>query len=421
MLKIFVLCALAVCSLSRADQAESFTLNNGMKVCLKTTPFEPGEVQIRLMARGGFSGFEPSERASAELAPHLALGSGLGNLSYTQLQALLYEHSIEFESRVQPFYRVIDGSCSSLDAPLLLNLMCSFFSSNRFDQKFFLKLVDKTRANLRKHSQDQARRYEEIYLFVNHSNYPALQWLNEAHLDLANFEESVRLFKKSFSNPKEFVAVIVGDFDRVVMKELLEKILGQIEPLTEEKGPSISQAPPAFEGVKKHIEQKSTDGKTVTRLTFPIKLELTADHIAQVEIFADLINERLCKRVKVTGSIKSVIEFPFYPVHANPFLVIEHRSSSKQTTDVNQAILTELSRLQREGVSDIEVENAKQRRNENLHLAMNENDFWIMVLSNELLWGWALESAALKEGETFNKNLTECFSLDHYSIVSITL
>lgn len=409
---------------------ETMVLKNGMRVCLKKTQFDPNEVNIRMMALGGYANLPSSKRGSGELAPQIAIRSGIGNYSYEQLHALFYEHSLEFEGKIQPFCRLIEGASETEEIGFLLHLIYLYFTKCHFDHSSFQQVILKAKEVLAKRPLVQNRSCEEEYMDFHTQSLPFYHGLSLEEVEKATFQDAYHFFKRCFANPSDFICVIVGDFDSEKIKKSLETTLGAIPSSPRRCFPQTFTFPSFPEGVQTMQIKRAGRVDAAMRLTFPIKVSVDPYQLEQAEITAGLIKERLmCEclhKIHPMPEIKTVVEFPFYPYPQPLWLVIELILEAKQQLPISQKILEVLDKMQIEGVDLKEVTFLKNRMLASEQLSRKDNYYWLTVLSNYLLWKWDLKKIGKDENaypcfrcSEINKGLNEHFSLKHYTLTSI--
>ena len=406
-------------------------LHNDMTVCLKSTEDEDEEVVVRLAALGGFSALPSSQRASGQLAPRISLKSGLGDYNFDQLQALLYQHSIEFSSTIQPFCRTVDASACPEEVDTLLSLVHSFFTQRRFSKDSYDRVVAKAKYNFTRRSKEGYNKFEETFLTFNTQNFSPLQSLSLSDIEHADFDNAKHFLDRCFNNPSDFVCLIVGRFDVETLSPLIAKHLASIpkkgDPFTYE----VSDLPEMNRNAKTKIIKNYNDStESITRLTFPVKIIITEDNMNSVEAIAKLVEMRLNKAISAhlqleQVSINASLEFPLYPSLKSPWLTIQYISDPTQVKHIEKIIVSELEQLQNTGVSKEEVALVKQNTQERERWRQKDNNYWIMVLSNYYLWGWDLKGIQKNSGAVtsfkaadFTNHIRSCLSLKHYTIVS---
>lgn len=379
-------------ALEKSFAIQQVTLKNGMKIFLKPTVFEPGEISVNLIAEGGFSLLDEAKRGSGELAAQVAWESGLGNLTSDQLSVLLYEHSIEFNAQIKPFSRSIEASSDVKDFPELLKLIRMYFTEQNFNEEAFQTVMQEKKTSLNMPKNDQKLLFEDSYKVLNTQNYHFLKPFKQKYVDNADLSVLKDFFQFAFGDPSSFVAVIVGNFDPKSLLSLLDETLGSIpakhHPLASAKPPL-----PSFpKGVTTKAVTYSGRKDSLARLTFPLSKEMEQGdfHLfdLSVRIFENKLRETLTKQFKSSHSVTVSYELPLYPLLKSPWMVIQYRAEPKKVAEVHQVIIKTLKDYQAGGATHEELAKCETTISKNEEYWLKDNDYWLATLSNYALWGW---------------------------------
>ncbi len=402
-------------------------LKNGMKVCLKKTESEEDMV-VRLTALGGYSSLPEGQRASGQFASQAAIRSGVGNYFFDQLHAMLFDKSIEFDSEILPFSRYVGGTTSMGEVEILMNLIHAFFKDQRLTEHSFKKVLEKAKEQLTYRSKNSARFLEDTDVEFNNPNLPALYPITEKQIDRADYKTAVKFFKGSFLDPSEFSCVISGSFDMEKMVSLVDKYFATIpKPENYQSAFKIPILPKKDKGIKtKVVKNQRNVGEAITILTFPVQVSITEENFIPIENITQLIFSRLKHVLREhyqTAIINVTTEYPLYPCLSAPTIKIQYFSDPKQAAPMKQILLSELKKLQNESVSqeEIQVMNRKYKKAHYLH--EKDNYYWLMVLSNYLLWDWNTQAllkdlTPLVDKEEIHKGLKTYFSVENYTMIT---
>lgn len=424
-----VLCGSPPSHLYPDSGIETLMLENGMRVALKQTDYEPGEVLVRLMAEGGFADLPAAQRASGEISSQAALRSGISDIGFDKLHALLYEHSVEFETQMQPFSRSLELSADSEGLEQLFSVVNLFFTKSRFSRKAFDAHKRNVLDSLKTRENDSSKRLESAFLEFNTQQLHVFNVLSTKEIESASFEQSEKFFSRCFTNPADFVCVIVGDFNKDETKKLIKQYLEKIPRREEMASPKIPHLPDLHNGIKTKILKNSQKEHAVTRITFPLQIPINQDNVRNIEVVNYLIRERLVTKVRHQTDPKPEIrvsfDFPFYPSFHCSWISIQYISSPKQVSSIGQSILVELKRMQIDGFSKDEIEKVKNAIKSSDRLAQMENGFWLTQIANFMVWNWDIEKvkkdfekASYWRLDEANKNISNAISLDNYTIIS---
>jgi len=405
-------------------------LENGMTVCLKKTCSED-EIIVRLTAPGGYSSFPNQQRASIQLAPQIAIHSGLGKYQFDRLHALLYEHGIEFNAEVQAFCRYVEGTAFIEDFGTLLELIQLFFTQRHFTDNAFRRVMQKEKEKISHRSKRTYQNFDDLFIEFNNPDSSTFQRLKKRHVDQANHQISREFLDKGFRDPSEFACVITGYFDMEAMVALVSKQLSAIpSPKAKKTKCELPVFPKLLSGIKTKVisNQPCFDGESTTVLTFPVPVKITNKNFTSLENLASLLYVRLKKALrKEYGNDSMVItvsvEYPFYPCLSSPLIKIQYITNKKLVTPMSQTILSNLRKMQKEGVTKEEIATMNRKYRKAQRFRESDNRHWIMILSNYIMWKWEVGSInddlqPMGESSEITKNLQEFFSLDNYTILS---
>lgn len=421
----------AVETIKRFDtiNATQLLLKNGMTVWLKPTDCETGEIYVKLAALGGFASLEEKDRPSAELAAQVAWESGMDTMSSDQISVFLYENSLDFFSKIYPFSRVIhsEGAVSGIDS--LLQYIKMVFTRLKFTKQGWQAALSSARNDLDKRVNDVDFAYETAFTQFNTRELSSLRSLTPKDLGNTDFVTSEKIFHQSFSDPSEFVCVIVGDFDVNKMIALIGESLGSIP--RQNPGASLNRpfSAPFPEGISNGTVKLKGHSGNIVRLTFPIKTVMNEQILPEIAFASQVIETRLRQvitdKMNLSYGVDVSYEFPVYPLLADPWISIRFRSPEQQVQTLTTIILGELKRLQSEGVAEEEVETMKKLEFSHQEFWLQDNFYWVSMLTNYCLWGWNPEKIIYKNTSindlTAQKTsllIKQAISLDNYGVFS---
>lgn len=409
---------------------EVFVLENGMRVALKQTENEPGEVLVRLMAEGGFAELPARHRAAGEISLKAALRSGISDFGFDKMHTLLYEYSIEFETQMQPFSRSLELSSGSNELEQLFKFVNLFFTKSRFSQKAYEAHKKNLQVLLKNREFDSIQKFEDAFMDLNTQQFHVFNSLKAKDVEKASFEQSQHFFNQSFVNPADFVCVVVGDFSSEKAKQLIINYLGEIPKKDGATSPKIPRLPNFQKGIKTKVMKNSQKSHAITRMTFPLQLAVKQDNARCLEVVNSLIKERLesklCQQEDLKAEIRVCLDFPYYPSFHCPWITIQYISDQKFVSSIGQSILVELKRMQIDGFTKEEIEKIRIASEASEKLAQMENFYWLTQIANYMIWNWDLaklkkdfqDASCWNLGEA-NKNMSSAISMDHYSIISL--
>lgn len=404
-------------------------LKNGMKVWLKPMDFGYNETIVQLTALGGYSALESCDRVSGKLAAKVACESGLGKLSSDQIAALLYDDSLEFNTQIFPFSRIIEAITNRAGMQTILKLIQMQFTEKKFNEESFQLVLNDSKNTIKRKFQNNNTSIDDWVKNINTDGYFPLHKLTQNELEKADYEKSKRFYENSFYNPKEFVCIIVGDFDLQKTISLVDHYLATI-PNGEDTGKFNNIKLPAFTTRITSKKIKSNQkGQAITRLSIPLQSNFdgTHNHLSDfmTRVIRKSLESMLKKRLKNVNLIEVVHCFPFYPYYENSWLVVQFSSDSTMICSVVQQILSEINYLQKHGPSEKEVLQIQKMYQETDKFWLRNSRFWVSALTENALFDWdpnhirnQYEQLPNVDSKTIKKVVSEQIFLKSYTVIS---
>lgn len=407
--------------------ATQLKLHNGMIVCLKSTDFETDEVYFKLGALGGFGILDGKERPSAEFAAQAAWESGMGGMTSDQLSVFLYEHELEFEPRLNPFSRFVEGEGTKDSVRYFLQCVQMLFMQHAFTQAGWETALGEAKSILSKQANDYDHVFEAEFLKLNTQSLPALRPINIDDLKKADYEIAKRFFQRSFSDPSDFICVIVGNFDVQEVSKLVDRYLGTIPKAFKASDLNKSISAPFPPGITKATIRLGNQPSSLTKLTFPLQVEVKEKNIYEIAFICQIIEARLkrviTEKMELSYGMDVSYEFPVYPYLNNPWISIRFRCDQKDIDGIKGIILSELTNMQTEGVLASEIKAVKKLELGSQEFWLKDNFYWVSMLLNYYLWGWNPERVDYKNTslleispQSVDLLLKQSISLSNYSI-----
>lgn len=401
------------------------TLGNGMRVILKPTDYDSDEIYIRLSAKGGYAYLGNEKQVSGMLSAQVAWESGVGDMTSDKVSSILFKKSLELAPKINSFSRIIEGSTSLEGLETFFNFTNLLFTSSRFTQEAFKTILQQTKEKI---TEKQTIQNSTEYTFHDFNS----QSQNDKNLTLKNlesfdFQTAKVFFDSSYSSPADFVCVIVGNFNLETIKPLIIRYFANI-PLKATTFPKETQSPVNNfpEGITSKIIKMPGRTKCLTRLTFPLKLQLDEDKMQKLQIACRLIENRLrSKMVASTHGTRGIdvsYEFPYFPA-LDSWVTVQFCSKGQDIESVKSLIIKELRHLQTHDFSQKEIDEAQSKLIQSDECWLKDNFSWIGVLTNYYLWKWNPEEIVNHPGsikkEDMQSLIQNSLSLDNYSIISI--
>lgn len=210
--------------------ATTYVLSNGVKVHYKFADKNKKEVELQAQSYGGVSLYEPEDIPSATYASTVALMSGLGSFSNTDLDKVLKGKLAASSVNINPLGEMVSGSANVRDIETMMQLVYLRFEKPRFEQNMFALMKQRFQNSLKNKDKDLKRKMSDSISAITYgTNNPRVLILNQQFIDNLSFDKMKSIYENRFCDVSNFEFYIVGDITPEVLKPLLEKYIASIK------------------------------------------------------------------------------------------------------------------------------------------------------------------------------------------------
>ncbi len=340
-----------------------YTLANGMVVYLvedHELPLVDGVALVRAGER-----WEPDERVGlADVTGDLLRSGGTVQHPVEVLNRLLEERAASIESSIGTTVGRITFSSLSADLPVIFPLFAEVLQTPAFaPDPLELEKTKRRGAIARRNDNPKNIASREFYKLIYGSTSPYARTLEYA--DLARIQRNdVVQFHQQYFQPNRMLLGVVGDFDTVAMKALIEKVFGSWQPSgavgqqMNQTLPPVQQATPSGIFV---VEQPQLTQSYVLMGHLGGQLD-SADYPA-LDVMNNVMNgfggrlfNELRSRQALAYSVYAYWRAQFdYP----GVYIAGGQTRGEATVPLIQGLKTEIERLQRNRITPQELEYAK--------------------------------------------------------------
>jgi zinc protease len=409
-------------------------LPNGMRILLKPMSGEE-DLQVTLIADGGYTAFSPDQFAAAKYCGSLFFDAGFPFTDRKTFSSFLFRYNLEIALRLRPFQRYFD--CTAPDSSMreLLATLHHLF----LDTKQELPSLQQARRSFIEASQQRnlnsLSMFEDDYVFLNSGGHPFLAPTNTPQILSIDQSSLFSAYQQSFTNPAEYTAIFVGAFKVESLRPLLLHYLGSIPSTPASShwpGPHVELIFPQESYHQSLSVDESEEKEQLIRLTFPIPTHLTQETSPLIDLTTQLMERRLRESLLATfGSTRAIdVQYylPLFPRISPIWITLQYRCKGKDAGAMESFCLKELKALKEKGVSDLEFSQTKSQLQRVNAFWVNSSSYWLHTLANWTQWQWNLEGlnalTAASDAltlEVINPLLKEWCSFPSHTTMSLTL
>lgn len=369
----------------------TYTLQNGITVCVKPTDFKNDEILLKGSRFGGFSVYKGADYQSAQFSNNVVEDMGFGEFSKTDLEKFLSGKIANATAIVDQYVDQVSGNSSVKDFETMLQLLYLKCTSPRLDADAGKSYISRMKQQMESVTQ------EPQYLFMD-SSYNVLYRGNpRAHLiekptdyDKINLQNAVDFYKQRLCNLNGMYFNIVGSIPQETIVPLIEKYLGglptkPINAMYSDLGLEPLQGKQAF------TLHKGSEPKALVAHYITGKAQYNPDDNFKLSQLNAVIN------VKVVDTIREKMSAIYgggcggslskYP--REEFTIRSRFPCSPENTEkVNQAFLDLLASATKDGgITPTDWDRVLEPALESNKVNLKRNDFWLNGLQNAFLNG----------------------------------
>ncbi len=368
-----------------------WTLSNGIRVWLKRTDLVHGYVDLLGWAKGGFASFDEGVLASAMAGCSYA---SISERPY-ELKQMMVAKGLYAGLSMNPASRSVYAGGSSKEIELQLQLLHAQFTAMHFHSETWKRLVQLCQHDEAVRNNDPERVFGQFVADTNSQSHPFMQPLDVKALD----EELARsTFATSFGSPQEFSFAIVGDFEPLELRRLVETYIASL-PMVQKEPLGSVQIPPMFptKTIEKDLHLGDATVATVI-MTIPYEpAKLWAKFRSFIEggAIGKILEQRLMDVLRIqlgqTYGVSVHTNAPFLPDLTNGASQVIWTAEPKDYKQMIGLVRRELARLQREPPSIEEVRTARALISQQHRDDVLTNSYWINAVCQADLLGISLE------------------------------
>ncbi|KAJ7536029.1 hypothetical protein O6H91_12G054400 [Diphasiastrum complanatum] len=374
--------------------ATELILDNGIRVCYKSTDFLDDQVLFSGYAYGGLSEVPESEFLSCSMGSTIAGEIGVFGYKPSTLMDMLAGKRAEVGTKVGAYMRTFSGDCSPTDLETALQLIYQLFTTNVQPGDKEVKIVmQMTREAIMAQERDPFMAYATRVRELNYGNSYYFKPITVKDLRKVDPKKACRYFDSCYKDPSLFTIAIVGKIDPENALPLILQYLGGIPKPTESvmhfERDELKALPFTFPAkvIREEVRRYMVEAQCSVQITFPV--ELKGPNMMEEVHFTGFI----CKLLETkTMQILRFKHGQVYSVSVSAFLggsrpsrtgnvrgdvAISFSCDPQSSWKLVDLALQEVRRLQEEGPSQEDISTVlelEQRTHEN---GQQENGYWL--------------------------------------------
>ena len=366
-----------------------FTLSNGLKVYVRSTNFEPDEVNLKLFSLGGKNIYPDSEMPNLT---YLMAGATIGGVA--QYNDLTLEKMLAGKTAtVTPFIdndtRGMAGTSNVKDTKTLLELVYLYFTQPRKDPQAFKNLMEQQQEFLTNAHVNPMLAYNDTLHKVAYATN-RMASMNKEQLKRVNYNRIMHIYKELFANAANFKLILTGNININKLKPLLCQYIATL-PSNNTKETIGTYEPKLVDGKKTYIfHKKQTTPTAITTIVIKGKMEYNNRNELLMDAIGQLLRIVYTEKVREdkggTYSVQVSGDLQHHP-NNEALLRIAFQTDPQKYNSLIPIVYKELEKMATEGPSQQDLDKVKAYELKVYNQVLRMNNYWEYVLYTDLYNG----------------------------------
>ncbi|TCD01386.1 M16 family metallopeptidase [Pedobacter psychroterrae] len=360
-------------------------LSNGVRVILKPTTFKNDEVSFTAFSPGGTSIYSDADFQTATNAASLIVEGGIGDFNGETLRQKLNGKQAGANPFIGERIEGISGYSNAKELETALQLTYLYFTEPRKDTAAFTATMSRAKATLANPINTPEKMFGDTLTAVMSNYHLRMKSPTLADLEKINLDRAFEIYKERFNDASDFTFIIVGNFDPVKIRPLLEQYLGSL-PATGRKESAKDLGIQIPSGVIKKTIYSGAEDKATVQLIISGNYEYSEAHNMQLQAIKQVLELRMLERLREKeGGVysPSVSLNVSHSPRTRYAFGISFGCSPANVEMLIAAVWQEIAKIKAEGAFPEDLAKFKAEKKVGMTNALETNGFWLNYLSNQ--------------------------------------
>jgi len=373
--------------------AKLLTLSNGIRVYLKHTDINPGEVIIAGSSQGGFS----QNYRGAEDAPSMksinavVAASAVAGFTNTDLKKVLAGKEVKMKMFVSKTEEGFQGSAANKDLETAFQLLYLRLTDLQKDNDAFNAYIANNRARIARQGADPKFEFADSIFANVYDHHPlGAERLTLEELNKVDYDRIMEVYHDRFADMSDFALYIVGDFNEDTLRTLLCRYVATLPAQT--ATPRNEQPRDIGFHIYSHDAQRrwtrameNPQDKVYFFWTSPCEYNLRNRLLAKItgQIFTNIFREQLREErgwtyhVDTHCSVVNSLNGNDAPVIFMPLNVTVTAGKADETRDI---ILSDINDVAQRGITADQLDKVKKYLRKVHSEDLQDNTYWMSMM-----------------------------------------
>ena len=210
------------------EDGYEWTFANGARVMFAPSDIAEGVVDLQAQSLGGWSVLEPGDRALSAIATGAVLGSGLGDLSRSELSRFLESRTASLSAFIGETVEGFSGEAGVDDVETLFQLVHLLVTEPRVDDQAYADALHTAETRLERAGRDPRWQAAVAYLEARYGTAWHRVIASREEIDSLTPERLLSMYRSRLGSVDDLVVAVVGDIDASVVELLARRYIGTL-------------------------------------------------------------------------------------------------------------------------------------------------------------------------------------------------
>ena len=264
---------------------------NGARVMFAPSDIAEGVVHLQAQSLGGWSLLEPGDRALSAIAVDAVQGSGLGDLSRSELNRFLENRAVSLSAFIGETVEGFSGGAAIEDVETMFQLLHLLMTAPRVDDQAYEDAIHTAETRVERAERDPRWQAVIAYLEARYGNtwHRAVASLEE--VESLTPQRLLSMYQSRLGSVDDLVVAVVGDTDVSVIEGLARHYIGTLP--AGEADTYVNRRPPMPTGLVQRQVKVGEGESAVLEIYHEADIEVTPLKAVAADVLSTALSERL--------------------------------------------------------------------------------------------------------------------------------
>ncbi len=264
---------------------------NGARVMFAPSDIVEGVVHLQAQSLGGWSLLEPGDRALSAIATDAVQGSGLGDLSRSELNRFLEDRTVSLSAFIGETVEGFSGGAGTKDVETMFQLIHLLVTAPRVDDQAYDDAIHAAETMVERAERDPRWQAAIAYLEARCGNtwHRFVASLDE--LESLTPQRLLSMYQSRLGSVDDLVVAVVGHIDVSVIEGLARHYIGTLP--AGEADTYVNRRPPMPAGLVQRQVKVGEGESAVLEIYQEAHIEVTPLRAVAADVLTTALSERL--------------------------------------------------------------------------------------------------------------------------------